>query len=748
MYKFSYGMLMIRFRPVVLAVLVLVIFGSAARGADEFLQSLYDSLHDSPYQRRIKALAPMPFGVVFLPWAGITEGEIRQQFRTMKRLGFNNLKQLMPTPEWPQEKVMGIALEEGITPFWYGEAGWKPINAALLKELRIPAELSMAEIRQHPKMLAYQRDVLRGQISAAIEGGPFLDAPGAGEKAFTHTPDPLVRAGDLPYFGKWLREQYPNPDAVARAWNEYEVGISTHPIKTWSDVDRRVEEMAKESSTPDAFGGEYGRVRDVLRYKALYHAQAIERRSLEFHRRFPDVPTRTGGEMGLFLPFAWRATNMQALANTQLNTGSFYPSIHFAWHFGEVHNEVARPIYMQASFAVDLFKGGWTGGWESTGGPQQLTGGKGSALDSFANAGYTVNGGVMTQLLLSFLASGFKGAGLWTWNYREAGWEGGEYALLNRQLQPGERAIRAGQIARSSERFRDEIWASHKEPTVGILLNWDSDAIWSAISLRGRSHFRDYSMQARVGVSRALINKNIPFEYVTVDDLRGGLAARYKAIYLGGQIALDADLLRMLSAYVKQGGRVVLDSPGAMYDLSGKVQSTAVGTEFEKLFGAELADLQYSSNVPQRLGGRQLTGFITEIHPTAATVVSRFMSGLPARVEHSFGSGKTVLLGWDASFELFEPGKAQAEEDLCAAILGSSIRILYRCQGAIVYRLSAPAADHYFFINDGEDTSVLFDTPGYSYVSASDALSGQTMQVGVPIHIDAHSGRWVRFSKH
>jgi len=81
--------------------------------------------------------------------------------------------------------------------------------------------------------------------------------------------------------------------------------------------------------------------------------------------------------MGLFLPFAWRATKMEDLAQTQLHTGSFYPSIHLAWHYGEVRYEVARTVYMQASFAHDLFKGGWSAPWESTGGPQQFTGAKG-----------------------------------------------------------------------------------------------------------------------------------------------------------------------------------------------------------------------------------------------------------------------------------------------------------------------------------------------------------------------------------
>jgi beta-galactosidase len=719
-----------RFRAILLAAAGLAFISPAARGADPFLQSLYDSLH------------------VFLPWAGITENEIRQQFRTMKRLGFNNLKQLMSTPEWPQDKLMEIALQEGIIPFWYGEAGWQSIDSALLQKLEIPAGLPMDQIRRNPRMVAYQNEFLRHQIPAAAEGMPFLDAPGDGAKSFTHTPDPFLHDADVPYFEKWLRSHYPDAAALARAWNEYEVGISAHPIQSWTDVDRCVEEMSKQPNTLRGYGGEYGRVRDVLRYKAQYHAEAIQRRSLDFHSRFPAVPTRTGGEMGLFLPFAWRATNMQMLANTQLDTGSFYPSIHFAWHFGEVHYEVARPIYMQASFAVDLFKGGWTGGWESTGGPQQLTGSKGGdPWERATTPGYTVDAGVMTQLLLSFLASGFKGAGIWTWNYREAGWEAGEYALLNRQLKPGARAVRAGQIAQAAQRYRDEIWAAHKEPVAGVLLNWDSDAIWAAISLRGRDHFRDYPMKARVGISRALIDGNVPFEYVTVNDLRSGLGPRYKVIYLGGQIALDSELLSLLTTYVRQGGRVVMDSPGGMYDLSGKVFSTATGSPFEQLFGAELADLQYSNNVPQMRLGRLLSGFITEIHPTSARVTAHFDSGEPAVVENTVGNGKAVLLGWDASFELLEPGKSKAEEQLRQVLLGTSIRLPYRCDGAIVYRLSTPKADHYFFINDGGATSALLETPAYVYQDAEDALTGQRLVMGKPIQIEAHSGRWVRFTR-
>ena len=102
---------------------------------DPFLNKLFDRLHDSPMQRKIRDLAPMPFGVVFLAWKGMTEQEMREHFRLMKKLGFHNLKQTMGTPEWTQSRVLEVALEEGVIPFWYGEAGWEAITPELLAKL-------------------------------------------------------------------------------------------------------------------------------------------------------------------------------------------------------------------------------------------------------------------------------------------------------------------------------------------------------------------------------------------------------------------------------------------------------------------------------------------------------------------------------------------------------------------------------------------------------------------------------------
>jgi len=123
---------------------------------------------------------------------------------------------------------------------------------------------------------------------------------------------------------------------------------------------------------------------------------------------------RAGGEMGLFLPFASRGTDMEGIANEMAEGGSFYPSIHPAWHFEEVGFELTRTVFMQSQITTDWAKGIWTATWESTGGPQYFSGGKSWGLlgAEEVTPGFTVDEGVITQLMLSWLAGGFRGFGL------------------------------------------------------------------------------------------------------------------------------------------------------------------------------------------------------------------------------------------------------------------------------------------------------------------------------------------------
>jgi beta-galactosidase len=71
----------------------------------------------------------------------------------------------------------------------------------------------------------------------------------------------------------------------------------------------------------------------------------------------------------------------------------------------------------------------------------------------------------------------------------------------------------------------------------------------------------------------------------------------------------------------------------------------------------------------------------------------------------------------------------------------------YSCDKAVVYRLASPAADHYFFINDGPPTRARLTFRDYKYASASDPVTGQEVPLDSPVELEGYSGRWLRFVK-
>jgi beta-galactosidase len=105
-----------------------------------------------------------------------------------------------------------------------------------------------------------------------------------------------------------------------------------------------------------------------------------------------------------------------------------------------------------------------------------------------------------------------------------------------------------------------------------------------------------------------------------------------------------------------------------------------------------------------------------------------------------------MVLGYGASLMCGRPGKEEAAWRLVRYAL-DSYRSPYSCQGALVYRLAAPEADHYFLISDGPARSLCLDWGSYRYVSLSDPVAQCELEPGAPVSLEAYSGRWLRFEK-
>ncbi|MGC9453262.1 MAG: beta-galactosidase trimerization domain-containing protein [Phycisphaerae bacterium] len=693
--------------------------------------------HDSPLQRKFRRIHPMPVGVVFIEWPGMDEEDIRRHFRQMKELGFTCLKGLMTCPGTDPKKVQHMALDEGIIPWWFGEGGWE-FSDELLQELGIDPDTPIEEIRSNEKFLAHQEQVMRRRIESPPVRGQAANSPGEGAVPFSF--DMELADGAIDAFVDWLEDTYSTVEKLKEAWNYHHAGIGGRHMDwdSWDDVRQNIRRAPHK---------EYRHYRDILRFKADVFLDRIRSRAERFRYSDASAPFRAGGEMGLFLPFAARATDMGGIAELMGEYGSFYPSMHLSWHFEETNFEVPRSVYLQASLAADWFKGGWSATWESTGGPQQLSGGKGWTPEAAAETpGFTVDENVMTQLMLSYLAAGFRGFGFWCYSARTAGWEAGEFALLDRNNNVTERARQVGRVGQAARRLRDELWESRKDPMVGVFTDFDSDAMWAAASVVGREKYKNMPVEARVGATRALQERNVPFEHVSGRDLRAGLADRYKIIYLPAILSLDQGLLEILHEYVCGGGRLVMDLPTGWLDEYGRLLNTDKGTLFERTFGCVLRDFQYSRNVPRKLRGHRLGGFVADLEPTKATVVETYDDGKPAITENKLGEGTAVVLGYDGSLAAFKSPEGDEADWLVADALGT-MEPPFSCEGALAYRQVGPAADHYFLINPGEERSVLLDTKGLRYRGAEDAVTRERVSLEKPIELPRCGGRWLRLEK-
>ncbi len=699
-----------------------------------FLHKQYDALCASERQCALRRMAPMPVGVVFIQWPGMDESAVRAQFRLMKSLGFNCLKGIHTTPGTSRREVMHWALDEGLIPWWYGEGGYAPITDELLDELGISRDASTEAIRADSRFMSYQEHLLRERIDR--EAVAPRRKGGWSGKAI-HSPDHTLSSEAVFAFTEWLQQTYTTLEALEKAWNFSHAAIQKPPRRweRWDEVRADLPRLFEEPK-------EYRRIRDVLRFKADQLIAAIcEKRDV--HRAGnPYAPFRAGGEMGLFLPFGARATDMEGIAEAMAAGGSFYPSIHLSWHFEETDFSLMPEVFLQASVAADWFKGGWSAPWESTGGPQQLSGGKGLAPGSEKKRpGFTVDEGVITQLMLSYLAAGFRGFGFWCWSARTAGWEAGEFSLLDRNNQPGARARVAGAIGAAAVRYRDELWQAHKEPLVGVFTDFENEAMWAAISVAGRDLYKSMGVQGRIGAGRALCKANIPWEHVSGANIRRGLVDRYRCIVLPSIVSLSNELLELLAAYVERGGRLAMDLPGLWLDEYGRLTPTGTGSLFERIFGCTLDDYQFASNVPRILRGCMLDGFVCDCTPSSGRVIESYESGKPAIIENNLGDGSAILLGYEASQMCFQRN-LHAEHWFPGDCLGA-LRPGFECEGVYAWRLATPVADHYFLVNDGDTRTVTLTIRDYAGGACHDAVTGEFVDCGA-IEVPAHNGRWIR----
>jgi beta-galactosidase len=358
--------------------------------------------------------------------------------------------------------------------------------------------------------------------------------------------------------------------------------------------------------------------------------------------------------------------------------------------------------------------------------------------------------------MLSYLAAGLKGIGIWCWNPRDKGWEIGEYSLTDLTGRPTSRSRAAGAIARACEKYRFELWEAYDQPQVGILYSWENDAAFARLSYGGYplprlEEYSHYPAWARIGAMRTLINHCVPFELVTERNLKDGLAGRYRTIYVPHTICLEEAVVELLQEYVTAGGRLVVDSPSLLIRADdGTLFNTRQGSTFEQMMGLEIANIQSTFNYPLSFRSQQLQGFFTDLHITTATVLETFQDGRPAVLAHRCGRGTTAFVAFEAASMCHKPSATIIEDFLTDLLLdGQPSAYSVDCP-ILAYRRVAPTADHFFLLNDTSHRQAFNLTVHVqTYTSGVDCITGEPVTITggtLSLTLEPWQGRWVRLT--
>lgn len=417
-------------------------------------------------------------------------------------------------------------------------------------------------------------------------------------------------------------------------------------------------------------------------------------------------------------------------------------SIHAGWHSWLGEYEFFLPLYVQARMTRDFAKGAWAIPYETTGGPNFRS----------ADRGFNIHPGERYQMILGYLAAGLQGGGFWTWNARLTGYEAGEYALTTLQGTPNARAHLLGSFSTRMQQWSSELYDAHTERLAAVLYSWENEAFCGFDRLtHAPSMQRNAGARHRLGAARSLTNANIPWEFVTESELVDGAVHAYPVLIVPGMPLVSHVVMAALSAYVAQGGTLIVDMPFGIYDEFGRVRTEGVGGEYDHLLGAYLSDVYQTFNEPMAMGALPIHGTFGEWVDTSSLIRETFDDGRPAIMEHQLGAGRAVCFAFEVCSRCTSPGQEAYERLLAETVMAGRQRS-WVCPDVLAFRRQVPHVDYYYLINLGDDIATEIQAFDALYRTVRDVMGEMDLSVhalpaggcAIPVHIARGLGCWLR----
>jgi len=265
----------------------------------------------------------------------------------------------------------------------------------------------------------------------------------------------------------------------------------------------------------------------------------------------------------------------------------------------------------------------------------------------------------MQVWIWSIIARGAKGLNFYHYYPMFIGTESTGFGIVNLDGSVTERAVATGETARKINEYSDLfVEAEPVKAEVAILYNELSYLKVSRYIRRNRSPLIS-PRDSIIGVYRALFERNIPVDFIHLEDVIQGILRKYKLLYMPFSIMIYPEACKKIAEFVKNGGIVISEARTGWNDETERADKVIPGFGLSEVFcckerlireqeKTEIRIIKASISTPLLSLGDRLTGMVYEEALDAlpgGEVIAEFPDGSPAIVVGSYGRGKTVFIG-------------------------------------------------------------------------------------------------------
>jgi beta-galactosidase len=156
----------------------------------------------------------------------------------------------------------------------------------------------------------------------------------------------------------------------------------------------------------------------------------------------------------------------------------------------------------------------------------------------------------------------------------------------------------------------------------------------------------DYYAQSMQGAYQGFFDNNIQADWVRMDHID-----EWDTLYLPFPVMLRQETADKLCAWVEAGGTLIAEGCPGYFGDGAHVGPTQPNLGLDELFGVRESYVEFTpdllGDLKFNLSGISVRGgiFLQAYEPTSGTPVGWYEDGRVAAVEHSYGEGKTRLLG-------------------------------------------------------------------------------------------------------